>query len=41
MRRDRKWGDDLGRKSLVQAFPLIIDEDLIGQTRRRMSSLLF
>lgn len=41
MRRDRKWGDDLGRKSLVQAFPLIADEDLVGQTRRRMSSLLF
>lgn len=41
MRRDRRHGDDLGRKSLVQAFGLIDDEDLVGQTRRRMSSLLF
>ena len=41
MRRDRKFGDDLGRKALVQAFALVDDEELVGQTRRRMSSLLF
>jgi putative thioredoxin len=41
MRRDRAYGDDLGRRSLVQAFPVVADEDLVGQTRRRMSSLLF
>ena len=41
MRRDRKYGDDLGRKSLVQAFPLIDDAALVGRTRRAMSSLLF
>lgn len=41
MRRDRAYGDDLGRRSLVQAFPVIRDEALVGQTRRRMSSLLF
>lgn len=41
MRRSRSYGEDLGRKSLVQAFGLIADGDLVGQTRRRMSSLLF
>jgi putative thioredoxin len=41
MRRDRKFGDDLGRKSLVQAFSLVDDADLVAQVRRRMSSLLF
>lgn len=41
MRRDRAWGDDLGRKRLVQAFALVPDDELVGQTRRRMSSLLF
>ena len=41
MRRDRAYGDDLGRRSLVQAFAVARDEDLVGQTRRRMSSLLF
>jgi putative thioredoxin len=41
MRRDRSFGDDLGRKTLIQAFALIDDEDLVGQTRRQMSRLLF
>lgn len=41
MRRDRKFGDDLGRKSLVQAFAVVDDAELVGQVRRRMSSLLF
>jgi putative thioredoxin len=41
MRRSRSHGDDIGRKSLVKAFPLVPDGDLVGQTRRRMSSLLF
>lgn len=41
MRRDRSHGEDLGRKSLVKAFALVADDELVGQTRRRMSSLLF
>lgn len=41
MRRNRAYGDDLGRRSLVQAFALVDDEALVGSTRRRMSSLLF
>lgn len=41
MRRDRGFGDDLGRKSLVQAFALVDDTALVGRTRRQMSSLLF
>ncbi len=41
MRRDRKYGEDLGRKTLVQAFSLVDDADLVAQVRRRMSSLLF
>jgi putative thioredoxin len=41
MRRSRAWGEDRARKSLVQAFALVPDADLVGQARRRMSSLLF
>jgi putative thioredoxin len=41
MRRSRAWGEDRARKSLVQAFALVTDPDLVGQARRRMSSLLF
>jgi putative thioredoxin len=41
MEKDRKFGDDLGRRSLIEAFRLIEDQDLIGRFRRRMASLLF
>ncbi len=41
MRLDRKFGEDLGRKSLIDAFRLVTDADLVGDYRRRMSSLLF
>lgn len=41
MRLDRKYGEDLGRKSLIDAFRLVTDADLVGDYRRRMSSLLF
>jgi putative thioredoxin len=41
LKRDRKYGEDLGRKSLIEAFRLIDDEDVVGTYRRRMSSLLF
>ncbi len=41
MRRDRKFEDDLGRKSLIAAFPLIDDADLVSRTRRRMGAMIF
>lgn len=41
MRRDRKFEDDLGRKSLIAAFTLIADSDLISRTRKRMAAILF
>lgn len=41
MEKDRKFGDDLGRRSLIEAFRLIEDQDLISRFRRRMASLLF
>ena len=41
LRSDRKFGNDLGRKSLVEAFRIVRDADLVGDYRRQMSSLLF
>jgi putative thioredoxin len=41
MRRDRKFEEDLGRKSLIAAFDLVADADLVSRTRRQMASLLF
>ncbi len=40
LRRDRAFGDGLARKSLIDAFRMIEDEDLVGRYRRKMSSLL-
>ena len=41
MRRDRKFGDDAGRRSLLQAFEVLGEQDpLVTQNRRRMASLL-
>jgi putative thioredoxin len=41
LRRDRGFEDGLPRKSLIDAFRIIEDDDLVGTYRRRMSSLLF
>lgn len=41
LKQDRKFGDDLGRRSLIQAFHMVDDADLVSQTRRQMSALLF
>jgi putative thioredoxin len=41
LKTDRKFEDDLGRKALIDAFKLIDDEDLVGEYRRKMTSLLF
>jgi putative thioredoxin len=40
LQRDRAFGDGLARKSLIDAFRVVEDEDLVGRYRRRMSSLL-
>ena len=41
LRRNRSYEDGLPRKSLVDAFQIVEDEDLVGAYRRKMSSLLF
>jgi putative thioredoxin len=41
LKRDRAWEDGLARKSLIDAFRVIEDEDLVSQYRRRMSAVLF
>jgi putative thioredoxin len=41
MRRNRAFDDDLGRKTLIAAFDLIDDPELVSATRRRMSAMLF
>lgn len=41
LRRDRAWEDALARRTLIDAFRVLDDEDLVGRYRRRMSSLLF
>ena len=41
MRRDRKFEEDLGRKSLIAAFALIDDADLVSRTRKQMAALIF
>lgn len=40
LRRDRGFDDGLPRKTLIDAFRVIEDEDLVGRYRRKMSSLL-
>ncbi len=41
MRQDRSFRDDIGRRSLVDAFAIIDDPALITRYRQRMASLLF
>lgn len=41
LREHRQYGDDLAKRSLIEAFTLIDDEDLVGKYRRKMASLLF
>jgi len=41
MRRDRTYGDDAGRRSLLQAFEVLGEQDpLVAEYRRKMASLL-
>ncbi|MBX3689054.1 thioredoxin [Dokdonella sp.] len=41
LKADRQWHDGQARKRLVAAFNVLDDEELVGNYRRRMSSLLF
>ncbi|HEV8694999.1 MAG TPA: thioredoxin, partial [Lysobacter sp.] len=41
LRRNRSYEDGLPRKTLIDAFQIVEDEDLVGTYRRKMSSLLF
>ena len=41
LRRDRGYEDGLPKKALIDAFRVVEDEDLVGQYRRKMASLLF
>ena len=40
LRRDRSYGDGLARTSLIDAFRVLDDDDLVGRYRRQMSALL-
>ncbi|WP_133499681.1 thioredoxin [Cognatilysobacter terrigena] len=41
LRRDRAYEDGLARRTLIDAFRVVQDDDLVGRYRRKMSSLLF
>ena len=41
LKRNKTFEDGLPRKALIDAFRIIDDEDLVGQYRRKMASLLF
>ncbi len=41
LKLDRAYEDGLPKKSLIDAFRVIEDEDLVGAYRRKMSALLF
>ena len=40
LQRDRAYADNLAKKSLIDAFRVVEDEDLVGRVRRQMSALL-
>ena len=40
LQRDRSYGDGLAKRTLIDAFRVVEDEDLVGRYRRRMASLL-
>ena len=41
LQRDRSYQDQLPRKTLIDAFRIIDDPELVGSYRRKMASLLF
>ena len=40
LRRDKSFQDGLARRTLIDAFKVIEDDDLVGRYRRKMSALL-
>lgn len=40
LQRDRTYGEGLAKRTLIDAFRVVEDEDLVGRYRRRMASLL-
>lgn len=40
LRRDKAYADGLARKSLIDAFRILDDADLVSRVRRQMSALL-
>lgn len=41
LRTDRHYGEGLPKQTLIDAFRVVEDEDLVGKYRRKMSALLF
>jgi putative thioredoxin len=41
LRTDRSFENDLGRRSMLEAFRIIDDADVVGDYRRKMSAALF
>ena len=41
LKRDRSYQDQLAKKTLIEAFRILDDPDLVGAYRRKMASLLF
>ena len=41
LRRDRNYGEQLAKRSLIDGFRVVEDANLVSATRRRMASLLF
>ena len=41
MKKDRSFGDDAGRNTLLKVFELLGDDPRVGQYRRRMASLIY
>ncbi|HSM32027.1 MAG TPA: thioredoxin [Woeseiaceae bacterium] len=41
MKKDRDFGDDAGRNTLLKVFELLGDDPRVGQYRRRMANLMY
>jgi len=41
VRRDKSWRDGEARKQMIAIFNLAADEDLVGEYRRKLASVLF
>ena len=41
MKKDRSFGDDAGRHTLLKIFELLGNDPRVSQYRRRMASLLY